>query len=50
MSLSNRALHMRHNRQANVFYPAGHVRSITKEEVTPDTWMMYAGALNPGAN
>ena len=45
----NRALHMRHNNQANVFYPAGHVKSLSKSQITPDTWLMYAGAVNPGA-
>ena len=45
----NRALHMRHNGKANVFYPAGHIKSLSKSEITPDTWMMYAGAVNPGA-
>ena len=46
---ANRALHMRHNNRANVFYPAGHVRSVSKGEITPDTWLFYAGAINPGA-
>ena len=45
----NRVLHMRHNGKANVFYPAGHIKSLSKGEVTPDTWMMYAAATNPGA-
>ena len=47
---SNRVLHMRHNNKANVFYPAGHVKSLSKGEITPDTWAMYAAATNPGAN
>ena len=47
---SNRALHMRHNGKANVFYPAGHVKSLSKSEITPDTWATYASAVNPGAN
>lgn len=46
----NRALHMRHNGKANVFFPAGHVKSLSKSEVTPDTWGVYAAATNPGAN
>ena len=44
----NRALHMRHLDRANVFYPAGHIKSLRKEEITPETWAMYAAAVNPG--
>jgi hypothetical protein len=44
-----RSLHMRHNDKANVFYPAGHVKSLSKSEITPDTWGTYASAVNPGA-
>ena len=44
-----RALHMRHNGKANVFFPAGHVKSLSKGEITPDTWGVYAAAVNPGA-
>ena len=47
---SNRVLHMRHNGKANVFYPAGHVKSLSKSEITPDTWATFASAVNPGAN
>ena len=47
---ANRALHMRHNGKANVFYPAGHVKSLSKSEITPDTWATYASAVNPAAN
>ena len=47
---ANRALHMRHNGKANVFYPAGHVKSLSKSEITPDTWGVYAAAVNPAAN
>ena len=44
----NRALHMRHLDRANVFYPAGHIKSLRKEEIVPETWAMYAAAVNPG--
>ena len=47
---ANRALHMRHNGKANVFFPAGHVKSLSKSEITPDTWGVYAAAVNPAAN
>ena len=47
--LAYRTLHMRHNGKANVFYPAGHVKSISKGEVTPDSWVFYAATTNPGA-
>ena len=44
----NRALHMRHLDRANVFYPAGHIKSLRKDEIVPESWAMYAAAINPG--
>ena len=46
--LAYRTLHMRHGGRANVFYPAGHVKSISKGEVTPESWVFYAATTNPG--
>ncbi len=45
---SNRTLHLRHSRQANTFYLDGHVDSLHKEEIVPESWVTYAAALNPG--
>lgn len=42
---SGRVLHMRHLGKANVFYPDGHASTMRKEEVTPETWMTYATAV-----
>ncbi len=42
----NRALHMRHNGKANVFYIDGRVSSLRKEDITAETWSTYAAATN----
>lgn len=42
---SARVLHMRHAGRANVFYPDGHAGTMKPEEVTPETWMTYAAAI-----
>jgi len=42
----NRALHLRHGGRANVFYIDGRVSTLTKEEVTAETWSTYAAATN----
>jgi len=42
----NRALHMRHSGRANVFYLDGRVSTLTKEQVTAETWATFAAATN----
>ncbi len=44
----NRVLHMRHSGKANVFYPGGHVKPLSKEDITSDVWMLYARVTNAG--
>lgn len=44
----DRTLHTRHGGLANVFYPDGHVASLSKNDVTSDTWMTYAAAPSNG--
>ncbi|MGI6355652.1 MAG: prepilin-type N-terminal cleavage/methylation domain-containing protein [Lentisphaeria bacterium] len=41
-----RTLHMRHNQRANVFYIDGRVSTLTKGEITPETWSTYAAVTN----
>ncbi len=43
---ANRALHMRHGGKANVFYIDGRVSTLTKEEITAETWSTYAATTN----
>ena len=42
---SARVLHMRHAGRANVFYADGHAGTMKVEDVTPETWMTYAAAI-----
>lgn len=42
----NRTLHMRHSGRANVFYIDGRVTTLTKEQVTAETWSTFAAATN----
>lgn len=41
-----RTLHFRHNQRANAFYPDGHVQSLSKENIVPETWITYAAVTN----
>lgn len=43
---ANRTLHMRHDNRANVFYPDGHVTGLTRNDITPETWLTYAAVTN----
>ena len=49
-SQSARTLHMRHLNKCNVFYPDGHVSSLSKKDITPETWMTYASSVNGPSN
>ena len=45
-STNYKAVHMRHLKKANLFHVDGHVSAYGPQDITKDTWLTYAAAVN----